>query len=57
MKAEINCSKCNSKDINILKGDRYKIYSADFIVIICNNSKKVYGFNDVGYKSNCSKDL
>lgn len=57
MKEEINCQKCNSKDINILKGDGYKIDDADFIAIICNNCKKVYGFNDVKYKPNCPREL
>lgn len=57
MKEEIKCPKCNSKNISVLKGDGFSIIGADYIAIICNDCKKVYGFNDVKYKPNCSKEL
>ena len=57
MQKEIYCPKCKCKDIIIQKGDGHKIYGADFIAIICNKCKKVYGFNDVKYKPNCPKEL
>lgn len=57
MKEEIKCPKCNSKNISVLKGDGFSIVGADYIAIICNDCKKVYGFNDVKYKPNCSKEL
>ena len=57
MKEEIKCPKCNSKNISVLKGDGFSIVGADYIAIICNDCKKVYGFNDVKYKANCPKEL
>lgn len=57
MKEEVKCPKCNSKDISVLKGDGFSIVGADYIAIICNDCKKVYGFNDVKYKTNCPKEL
>ena len=57
VKEEIKCPKCNSKNISVLKGDGFSIVGADYIAIICNDCKKVYGFNDVKYKPNCSKEL
>lgn len=27
------------------------------LAVICHNCKKVYGFNDVKYKSNCPREL
>lgn len=57
MKEEVKCPKCNSKDISVLKGDGFSIVGADYIAIICNDCKKVYGFNDVKYKANCPKEL
>lgn len=57
MQKDVYCPKCGSKDIIIQKGDGHKIYGADFIAIICNKCKKVYGFNDVKYKPNCPKEL
>lgn len=57
MKEEIKCPKCNSKNISVLKGDGFSIVGADYIAIICNDCKKVYGFNDIKYKTNCPKEL
>lgn len=57
MKKEVKCPKCNSKNISVLKGDGFSIIDADYIAIICNDCKKVYGFNDVKYKTNCPKEL
>lgn len=57
MKKDIFCPKCNSKNISVLKGDGFGIIGADYIAIICNDCKKVYGFNDVKYKSNCPREL
>lgn len=57
MKEEVKCPKCNSKNISVLKGDGFSIVGADYIAIICNDCKKVYGFNDVKYKTNCPKEL
>ena len=54
---ELSCPKCNSKNISVLKGDGFSIVGADYIAIICNDCKKVYGFNDVKYKTNCPKEL
>ena len=51
------CPKCKGKNIIIQKGDGEKIYGLDEIAIICNDCKKVYGFNDVKYKPNCPKEL
>lgn len=52
-----HCPICNSKNIIIQKGDGFNIYGNDAIAIICNNCKKLYGFNDVKYKPNCPKEL
>jgi len=57
MRKDIFCPKCNSKNILIQKGDGHRINGADFIAVICHDCKKVYGFNDVKYKSNCPKEL
>ncbi len=57
MKEEVKCPKCNFKNISVLKGDGFSIVGADYIAIICNDCKKVYGFNDVKYKTNCPKEL
>ena len=57
MKEEVKCPKCNSKNISVLKGDGFGIIGADYIAIICNDCKKIYGFNDVKYKTNCPKEL
>ena len=57
MKEKVKCLKCNSKNISVLKGDGFSIVGADYIAIICNDCKKVYGFNDVKYKTNCPKEL
>jgi len=57
MKEEAKCPKCNSKNISVLKGDGFSIVGADYIAIICSDCKKVYGFNDVKYKTNCPKEL
>lgn len=51
------CSKCNSTDIVMQKGNGESIYGIDEIAIICNNCKKVYGFSDVKYKHTCPKEL
>ena len=57
MKEEVKCPKCNSKNISVLKGEGFSIIGADYIAIICNYCKKIYGFNDVKYKTNCPKEL
>lgn len=57
MRKDIFCPKCNSKNILIQKGDGHRINGTDFIAVICHDCKKVYGFNDVKYKPNCSKEL
>ena len=57
MKEEVKCPKCNSKNISVLKGEGFSIIGADYIAIICNDCKKIYGFNDVKYKTNCPKEL
>ena len=54
---EIICPKCKCGDIVILKGNGMDIYGIDWIGIICNDCKKVYGFNDVIYKSGRPKQL
>lgn len=51
------CPKCNSTDVVMQKGDGEYIYGLDEVAIICNQCKKVYGFNDVKYKPNCPKEL
>ena len=57
MGKDVFCPKCNSKNILIQKGDGHRINGADFIAVICHDCKKVYGFNDVKYKSNCPKEI
>lgn len=52
-----HCPICDFKDIVLLKGDGYSIYGDDAIGIICNTCKKVYGFNEVKYRTNCPKEL
>lgn len=54
---KVCCPKCSSTDIVMQKGDGESIYGIDEIAIICNNCKKVYGFNDVKYRPNCPKEL
>ena len=54
---KVVCPKCHSKDIVILKGDGRYINGLDEIAIICNECKKIYGFNDVKYYPNCPKEL
>ena len=54
---KVICPKCNSNDIVIYKGNGEYIYGSDYIGIICNDCKKVYGFYDVIYKSGCPKQL
>jgi len=56
-KNKVICPVCKSSDIIIQKGDGFKIYGADYIAIICNKCRKVYGFSDVKYKSGCPKEL
>lgn len=51
------CPKCNSKNIIIQKGDGECINGLDEIAIICNDCRKVYGFNNVKYYPNCPKEL
>lgn len=53
----VGCPKCKSKNIIMQKGDGHDIYGLDEIAIICNDCKKVYGFNDVKYKPNCPKEI
>lgn len=53
LKENVCCPVCESKDIVIQKGEGHFIIGLDFIAIICNNCRKVYGFNDVKFKSNC----
>lgn len=57
MRKDIFCPKCDSKNILIQKGDGHRINGADFIVVICHDCKKIYGFNDVKYKPNCPRKL
>jgi 3-oxoacid CoA-transferase subunit A len=54
---QIVCPKCHNTNIIIQKGDGFNIIGIDEIAIICNDCKKVYGFSDVEYKSNCPKEL
>jgi 3-oxoacid CoA-transferase subunit A len=51
------CPICNSEDIIIQKGNGELINGFDAIACICNKCKKVYGFSDVNYKSNCPREL
>lgn len=54
---ELICPMCNSKNIVIQKGEGHNIIGLDFIAIICNDCKKIYGYKDVKYKPNCPKEL
>ena len=54
---DVCCPLCKGKNIIIQKGNGENIYGLDEIGIICNDCKKVYGFNDVKYKPNCPKEL
>lgn len=54
---ELICPVCNSKNIVIQKGEGHNIIGLDFIAIICNDCKKIYGYKDVKYKPNCPKEL
>lgn len=54
---QVLCPKCNSNNIIVQKGDGRYIYGVDEIAIICNDCRKVYGFNDVNYKSGCPNEL
>ena len=56
-KNKVCCPKCHSDNITVLKGEGEFIYGLDFIAVICNKCKKIYGFNDVKYKQNCPKEL
>lgn len=56
-KEKITCPVCDSNNIIVLKGDGHKIIGLDLIGIKCNNCKKIYGFNNVKYKTNCPKEL
>lgn len=51
------CPICKSKNIIIEKGDGEYINGFDALAVVCHDCKKVYGFNDVKYKSNCPKEL
>ena len=57
IKEKIICPKCDSKNISILKGDGRAIIGPDYIGIICNDCKKVYGFKGVQYRENYPKEL
>ena len=54
---ELICPVCNSKNIVIQKGEGHNIIGLDFIAIICNDCKKIYGYKDVKYKPNCPKEI
>ncbi|CDD28290.1 putative uncharacterized protein [Clostridium sp. CAG:433] len=56
-KEKVLCPVCSSSNIIIQKGDGFNIIGNDEIALICNNCKKVYGFNDVKYKDNCPREL
>ena len=56
-KEKVLCPVCSSNNIIIQKGDGFNIIGNDEIALICNNCKKVYGFNDVKYKDNCPREL
>lgn len=51
------CPECKGDNIVIEKGEGHNINGLDFIAIVCNDCKKIYGFNDVNYKPNCPKEL
>ena len=54
---QVLCPKCNSNNVIVQKGDDRYIYGVDEIAIICIDCRKVYGFNDVNYKSGCPNEL
>ena len=54
---QVLCPKCNSNNVIVQKGDGRYIYGVDEIAIICIDCRKVYGFNDVNYKSGCPNEL
>lgn len=51
------CPKCKSINTTILKGDGRYIDGFDGIAVVCNDCRKIYGFNDVKYYPNCPKQL
>lgn len=53
----LECPVCHSKNVAIQKGNRNNIIGLDLIAIICNECKKIYGYKDVKYKTNCPKEL
>lgn len=53
----LECPVCHSKNVVIQKGNRNNIIGLDLIAIICNECKKIYGYKDIKYKSNCPKEL
>lgn len=57
MKDKVICPVCNSNNIIVQKGEGHYINGADYIAIICNDCKKVYGFSDVNYYPNCPREL
>ena len=57
LSSKLHCPICDSKNVILLKGNGQNIYGDDSIGIICDNCKKIYGFNDVKYKPNCPKEL
>lgn len=44
-------------NISIIKGNGRYINGLDVIVIICNDCKKIYEFNDVNYYPNCPREF
>lgn len=56
-KEQVLCLVCKSQNILIQKGDGKLINGFDAIALICNDCKKVYGFNDVKYYPNCHGEL
>ena len=56
-KEKVLCPVCSSSNIIIQKGDGFNIIGNDEIALICNNCKKVYGFNEVKFKYNCPREL
>ncbi len=51
------CPICKSTNIVIQKGNGNDIYGCDFIALVCNNCKIIYGFNDVVYKPNTKREI
>lgn len=54
---KVYCPKCKSSNIIIMKGNGEDIIGLDEVGIICKDCKKVYGFNNVKYRSGCPKQL